>query len=102
MKRTGGRPKRRKPEDEPERAESESWLSADRRSALTTEEHIRSARGGCVCSHFLFLFLQEERSREEENPPDVPDVAPVSDDPPPLLSENRQNMEEEPESEVKN
>lgn len=48
--------------------------------------------------------LQEESSREEENPPDVPDVAPESGQSPapePDVRENTWDTEERPESEVK-
>lgn len=98
---------RRKAEEEKARRrarESRERELAERRQEVRTHNTTtsESARGGCLCLQFPFLFLQEERSREEENPPDVPDEAPQSDNPPPVVSENRQKVEERPESEVKN
>lgn len=58
------------------------------------------APGGCICIKVLFISPQEQISLEEKNP-DVPDVVPEVDNPPPDVRANTPTIEERPESEVK-
>lgn len=66
---------------------------------MASEPASEPVPGVCVIK-VLFIFFQEQISVEEENP-DVPDVAPEVDNPPPDVRANTPTIEERPESEVK-
>lgn len=67
---------------------------------MASEPASEPAPGGCICIKVLFIFPQEQIGLEEKNP-DVPDVAPEVDNPPPDVRANTPTIEERPESEVK-
>lgn len=67
---------------------------------MASEPASEPAPGGCICIKVLFISPQEQIGLEEENP-DVPDVAPEVDNPPPDVRANTPTIEERPESEVR-
>lgn len=67
---------------------------------LTTHHGVRTSLRTSPCIKVLFIFPQEQNSLEDKTP-DVPDVAPEVDNPPPDVRANTPMIEERPESEVK-
>lgn len=77
--------------------------ASDEESRRKAEEEKARRRARESRERELAERRREERSREEEeeSPADVPEEAPQSGNTPAVISDDRQNMEERPESEVK-